>query len=294
MSKPSRAVYVEGYIYPSSSNPQPVATTISQLQKSGFESAIVSLFHIGRDYQISPPQITGDIYFNNTLVFSQGNYVGDPSWPGLVNSIIGGKVSHVCASIGGGGVMDYETIKKIYHGNGNSFEGTNLMKNFACLKKILPSVSIIDMDCEETYDQPSFVAFCQMLSSMGLCISFCPYTMQYFWTGSLAALHAAYPGAVQWINLQCYDGGYGNGNPETFDNWASAISDAIPGFDTDGFIIAGDWTNDKPAEVRSLMAPLEGVASFGGGFMWTLDNMVVAGGEKLMAEYAAAIPEKKR
>ncbi len=271
MSKLNYAVYAEGYLYPTTAPAsQPVSSTISQLRQSGFATAILGLFHIGRDYSISPTQIMGDIYFNNTLIVSNGSYVGDPSWPTLINGMVGGSVQRVCASIGGGGVMDYETIQKIYAGNGNSFAGTNMERNFVVLRKTFPSISIIDMDCEETYDQDSFVAFCQMLIGLGFGITFCPYTYQSFWTGSLAALNASNPGAVKWWNLQCYDGGMGNDPAD----WATAITQAIPGFSTGGFILAGDWTNDEPSGVQALMGSFKNESSVGGGFIWTLDQII--------------------
>jgi hypothetical protein len=277
------AVYAEGALYPSASNPQPVPVTITQLQASGFNTLILGLFHIGRDYSISPPQINGDLYYNNTLVISQGTYVGDATWPGLVASISGSGVTQTCASIGGGGVMDYETIQKIYAANGNSFAGTNLMKSFQTFRTTFPTVGIIDLDCEETYDQPSFVAFCQMLIGLGFKITFCPYTYQVFWNGALKALNISNPGAVAWWNLQCYDGGTGN-DPDT---WAAGIRNAVAGFNTDGFIVAGDWTNDTPSGVQALMSSFSGQASVGGGFLWTLDNMIDGAGP--MSAFAQAV-----
>ena len=264
MSNLNIAVYAEGCMYP------PAADTIPQLKQSGFSTLILGLFHIGRNYSISSPQIMGDIYFNNTLIISQGEYVGDSAWPGTINEAIGGSVTQISASIGGGGVMDYETIQKIYEENNNSFSGTNLETNFYQFKKTFPSISIIDMDCEETYDQASFVAFCQMLIGAGFGITFCPYTYQSFWVDSLEALNTSNPGAVKWWNLQCYDGGYGN-DPQ---NWADAITQTIPGFNTNGFILAGDWTNDQPDGVKSLMQTFSDEKSVGGGFIWTLDNII--------------------
>lgn len=280
MSKFNFAVYAEGCMYPAS---PAVKATITQLQASGFTAPILSLFHIGRDYQISPTQIMGDIYFNDTLIISQGRYVGDPAWPAMINAMLGGTVKQVCASIGGGGVMDYETLQKIYADNGKSFDNTNLMANFQCFRKTFPAIGLIDMDCEETYDTRSFVAFCQMLAGMGFGITFCPYTYMSFWMEALAALNKSHPGAVKWWNLQCYDGGQGNDPAD----WANAITRAIPGFPTAGYILAGDWTNDKPAGVQALMRTFKGESCVGGGFIWTLDQIVAAGDS--MTAYVDAI-----
>lgn len=282
------AAYGEGCMYPSTSNPQSVGETITMIQNSGLTTVILSLAHIGRDYDISPPQIMGDIIYNNTLIFSEGSYVGDPSWidptsSNCINNLIGGSVTQVELSIGGGGVMDYQTIKKIYNQNGNSFEGTNLQNNFIALKNTLTVVSIIDTDCEETYDQASFVAFCQMCIAIGFKITFCPYTLENFWTGSLAALNTSNPGAVIWWNLQCYDGGYGN-DPQT---WASHITNAIPGFDTNGYILAGDWTNDTPKQTEFLMQTFANENAVSGGFLWTIDNTI--NNPNTLADYVTAI-----
>src|SRR5690606_4837399 len=104
-------------------------------------------------------------------------------------------------------------------------------------------------DCEDNYDLPSFVAFCQLANSLGFDLTFCPYTYQQFWTSALQQLNNTNKGAMKWWNLQCYDGGQGNQPSQ----WAQAIAEAIPGFDTTAFIVAGDWTNDSPALVQSLM-----------------------------------------
>lgn len=160
------------------------------------------------------------------------------------------------------------------------------MDNFHQFRHLFPSITIIDMDCEETYDQASFVAFCQMLIDLGFGITFCPYSEYYqsFWTNSLKALNTSNPGAVKWWNLQCYSGGSGN-DPAS---WAKAITDAIPGFSTDGYVLASDssrnlaydngqpeyWGGDCPSSVQSLMGGFKGETCVGGGFIWTLDNVV--------------------
>jgi hypothetical protein len=244
---------------------------------------ILSLFHIGRDYNITPKQISGDLYFNDTLVISQGAYVGDPAWPAAVASLKGGSVTELCASVGGGyPVIDFETIKVIYDA-GQTFQNTNLQRTFKTFRSVFPDVTVIDMDCEETYDLPSFVAFCQMLVDLGFCLSFCPYQGESFWTKALSALQSSVDGPVHWWNLQCYSGGYGN-DPKT---WADAISAAIPGFETDGFIVPGFDAASGPAGVQSSLSQFQGEPSIGGAFIWTWDDMVKAGIPA--AAYATAI-----
>ena len=156
----------------------------------------------------------------------------------------------------------------------------------------------------------------QMLAQIGFGLTFCPYAPweMNFWTGSLSALNQSNPGAVKWWNLQCYDGGNGN-DPQT---WATAITAAIPGFNTAGFIVAGDWSRnlakpysnpatwfwqgDCPPAVNALLSTFQGEASVGGGFIWTIDQIVnYAADEKQKADpnscgnvgmqtYVAAMP----
>ena len=89
------------------------------------------------------------------------------------------------------------------------FCGTQLEKNCEVFRATFPAIDGIDMDCEETYDLPSFVAFSKMLAGMGFNLTFCPYdtNQMNFWTTALVQIEQAYPDVVKWWNLQCYDGG---------------------------------------------------------------------------------------
>jgi len=267
MSALNIAAYGEGIMYPPN-----LAPNISAIQQAGWNTIILGLFHISS---------SGDIGFNDTSIIQGGKYVGDSTWPGQLTQLKSGNISTLLASIGGGGVSDYENIMTIYQSNNNSFQGTALQSNFQTFRNTFTAVSIIDMDCEDNYDQPSFVAFCEMLIEMGFGITFCPYTYDSFWTGSLAAIQAQYPGAVKWWNLQCYDGGNGNDPAD----WAASIQQAIPGFDTNGYILASDWSRfwntqykiwegDCPQAVQSLLSQFKGEACVGGAFIWTLDQIL--------------------
>ena len=295
------AAYAASCLYAASNDDVPrVKGNVQTFLTSGLNTVILGLFHIGRDFDIDPPQRLGDIYFNDTLVFSQGNYVGygsnagdTASWAQLLASLSeGGRITQVLGSIGGANnvIYDFRAIQKIYEANGGSFRGTNLERNFRKLREVLPTISIMDMDNEETgfVSQESFSAFCRMLvqKEMGFAITFCPYTDQNFWTGALKALSDSDPGAVKWWNLQCYAGGDGN-DPQT---WAGYISQAIPNFDTTGYIMGSDWsrfynTEDQQWEgdlpfstcpggsVYTLFKPWSSENSIGGGFLWNADQV---------------------
>ena len=266
--------------------PDGILTNLAATKAAGWTTIILSLFHIGRP-QISG-QRYGDIIFNGApMVISQGAYKADPDWPTNVAQLKqGGSITSIYASFGGGSpVEDFATIQTIYEQNGNSFSGTEMEQNFRVFRETFPAIDGIDLDCEDNYDQPSFVAFCEMLAGIGFSLTFCPYDSweQSFWVGSLAAVDSAAPGAVKWWNLQCYDGGGGN-DPAA---WARAISESLPGFPVDGFIVAGDWTEGGPSAVEGLMARFAGEGAVGGGFIWNMDDIL--GSSSTMADFVTAI-----
>lgn len=293
------AAYAASCLYAVSNEDVPrVQRNVQAIRTSGLNTVILGLFHIGRDFDIEPKQRLGDIYFNDTLVFSQGQYVGYGSGPGsttswgqLIASLAsGGAIGQTLASIGGASdvIYDFRAIQKIYETNNDSFEGTNLQRNFVRLRSVLPSVGIIDMDNEETFSasRESFTAFCQMLIRIGFGITFCPFTDSTFWTDSLKVLSSSNPGAVKWWNLQAYAGGGGN-DPQ---QWANAISQALPNFDTTGYIVGSDWSRFYNTDARAwqgdfpfstcpgesvytLFKPWANEPAIGGGFLWNADQI---------------------
>ncbi len=265
--------YGEGIMYPPNLGPQ-----IAAIQTAGWTSVILGLFHVNA---------AGDIYFNDTPIIKGGAYIGDQTWPDALGQLLApgqSTITTLLASIGGGGVTDFAAIQTIYQNNKGTFAGTALEANFQTFAATFPMIRLIDMDVEDAYDQPSFVAFCQMLFRIRFGITFCPYEEMEFWTGSLSALNASNRGAVKGWNLQCYDGGAGN-NPS---EWAQAIETAIPGFNTNGFIVAGDWSRelaqpsgapphwqgDCPPAVQGLLYRFKGEPCVAGGFIWTIDEIV--------------------
>lgn len=297
------ALYAGGPLGPAN-----IATNLEAVQQAGWTAIILGLFHIGNP--ANEGQHWGDLIFNDMpAVVSQGTYAADPAWPSHVAALkSSGSVTQVYASVGGGApVVDFATIKSIYQANANSFAGTDLEKNFQMLRDTFPAIDGIDMDCEETYDAPSFVAFCRMLAGMGFSITFCPYENPFpneaFWTDALAAVAQSNPGAVKWWNLQCYAGGGGN-DPS---DWAAEITKAIPSFSTDGFIVAGDWSRwwnardrewegDCPTAVTALISGFAAEPCLGGGFIWNMDQILDYGPNKAgcgsviaMTDYVQAV-----
>lgn len=264
------AAYGEGVLF----HPE-LATNKAEIKQAGWTTMIVGLFHI---------DVNGQIGLNDANdIITDGVYKNDENWlKDLADLLNGGTIETLLASFGGGGVGDFNNIKNIYEANGNSFNGTTLEKNFKEFIVKFPFVSNIDMDCEDKYDQPSFVAFCEMVIDAGFGVTFCPYDTRYmdFWTGSLAALNISRPNAVKYWNLQCYDGGGGN----TVTEWVTGIKKAIPTFDTTNFIHTSDWVRfwddnkyqqrwrgDCPPEIQKHLKGFASDPSVGGSFIWTLD-----------------------
>ncbi|HZS27601.1 MAG TPA: hypothetical protein VFB76_10250 [Candidatus Angelobacter sp.] len=275
------AAYGQGIMY------KDLAKYRQAIRTAGWDSIILGMLH---PHPEDDKKRTQSIYFGNIPILQNGTYIGDSKWPSQLKDLLKGEgtsLYHLLAGIGGGGVGDFANIMQIYQNNNNSFDGTVLQTNFQTFHAKFPMITMLDMDVEDAYDIPSFVAFCQMLIQIGFGITFCPYTCMDFWTGSLKQLNQSNPGAVKWWNLQCYDGGTGN-DPQ---QWADAISKAIPGFNTTGFILPGDWSRnlakqdkndpstwywqgDCPPAVRQLMRSFKDEPCVGGGFIWTIDQIL--------------------
>ena len=278
---PKTAAYGSGILYPSIS-----PSLASTIKTAGIDILIVWAFHV---------KATGDIAFNDTLIISfdqttgKSNYVGDANWPTVLSGLMGtgSTISQMEASIGGYTTNDFLNIKNIYNNNNNSFDNTPLKSNFELFKKTFPMITLIDMDAEGpdagNYDQDSFVAFCKMLiaSDIGFDITFCPYENNDFWVNSLQALNGtSNTGPVKWWNLQCYAGGGGNTGTE----WAGYITQTIPAFNTDGYILVSDssryyntydqqWEGDCVPAFTDLMSSMKGETSVSGAFLWNIDQV---------------------
>lgn len=279
------ALYVQGDIYPSQGNdPQAVVNAITG---SKLTTPILGLCHVNCSEATCPNcgspagSMDADLTFNDTLIVrcnrSTDNcvsqYVGDPTWPGIVQSLRAGQVTKIYASFGGYGVADYERIGKLIakYGTGPT---SPLYKNFACLKTTL-GIDGIDFDDEDSYDQDTVVQFAQMLIGLGYEVTFCPYGDQSFWSGCIQALGAQ---NVSWLNLQCYAGGLYN-NPGYWTNMGVPV---VAGVCADCCCPQTTCSAEQVQEVFALWTTGKGSVSSGcwggsisgatnlaGGFIWT-------------------------
>jgi hypothetical protein len=278
------AVYGGGPFY---TGGQPV---IDDLKNSGFTTVVAWAVHVNSG---------GDLIYNDPTIVSNGQYVGDSSWPGLLANLKqGGSVNRLLFSIGGWGTGDFENIQALIKSQGTG-PNSILYQNFQALKQAIPSIDGIDLDDESLYDQDTTVQFCQMLYGLGYQVTFCPYTMTQFWVNSLYALNSQTPGLVTGFNLQCYAGGAGN-DPQ---DWINAIQAKMgPDFDAAGFVFPGLWCRngdgcdqgDCPDSITSQFKAWkpDGIQ---GGFIWLYDdiqkceNSGTCSGSMGTAAYASAI-----
>lgn len=298
------------------------------VRNAGFTTIVFGMFHIGNEAEKKPGMKEGDIIFNGDepVVVRDGNSFplspDDHHWPGVIGQLkgFGSTVNKIYASFGGaaGAVRDFETIKKIYVDHGNSFDGSPLKANLLRFRDIFPMIDGIDMDCEETYDHASFVAFCKLLRLMNFDITFCPYCDPdqgpkdpkwhelNFWTKALKEIEEGDPDAVKWWNLQCYAGGIGN-DPQV---WAQAIKN-VTGRSVENYIIPGDWSrfwNPRmnwdpkkrqyipgwdghcPAAMTEKFLEFSKQPCVGGGFIWDLDLIAKTQNDTNNPSYGPACP----
>jgi hypothetical protein len=288
--------------------PDNINVNLQATLEAGWTTIILSFLHISDDRWLPVPD-GGILFYNGKEFINQRQLNKDfEHWNAALTQLKQGTIKKLYLSVGGGDpVIDFQTIKKIYEAAGNTFNDTPLLKNMVKLKELFPIIDGIDMDCEEAFDEPSFLAFCQMVNSIGFDITFCPaftYSVN-FWVNSLKSLTEKYgPQAVKWFNVQCYAG------TAPF-QWVQWIKAAMPEFDTDDFIVAGDigrykdplkgWYQSCPGTVEDnlKMRKGQGLKSVGGGFIWCMDNILETtkdpnngcGGIKTMTNYARAISE---
>jgi len=261
-------------------NPERIRTEGDRIKAAGWTTIIVSLFHVSDTRQNLPDGSM--IYFNDIPIIT----LGQPATPykgwnkALLQLKENSSIEKIYLSFGGGPpVRDFQTIRDIYNVN-NTFDATMLKRNLEALRDLLPDIDGIDMDCEETYERASFVAFCKLMDSLGYRLTFAPYQEQKFWIDALIDLQSL-PGVVERINLQL--GAY---DPQ---DWVTQFKSA--GFDTTNFFLSGDlsayydphpdglppgWYGSCPSTVtENLISRRKNIeTSIAGGFIWNLDNIL--------------------
>ena len=231
---------------------------ISALKSSGFTTVILFVVDV---------ESNGDLNYNGDhLIVSNGSYIGDSGWPSRLAALKTPPSSIVRLEVctGGAGAPSWTNIKNLIASQGTG-SGSILYRNFQTLKNTL-GIDAICNDDEVQFDSGSAAQFNNMISSLGMKNTLCPYNNPGYWQSVFQNSR------IDRIYLQCYDGGAGN-DPGTWSGY-------FGGFPVD----PGDWNSDSQSTVRSKMSSWgnEGVK---GGFMWQLELM----GDGNLAGYAQSV-----
>jgi hypothetical protein len=277
MSAIVTAIYGGGPFYPIGPDGQPtnLPATIADLKSSGFTTVVE--WGLQLSAATSGPTV-GDLQLNEVIV-SNGNYVGDPSWPASLASLMAGEtsVNRLLFSVLGyqGGTVP--TIQRLIQEQGTGPDSI-LYRNFAALKAAIPTIEGIDLDDETLFDPPTTLAFSLMLGAIGFKVSFCPFGAIEFWVDCLAQIEAQAPGLVTCFNLQCYSGGTGQ-DPAA---WAQAISAKMnwPLQRGAAYVVPGLWCRHGegcgegscPSDVANQFAAWQS-SGIQGGFIWLYDHI---------------------
>jgi hypothetical protein len=277
MSAIVTAIYGGGPFYPIGPDGQPtnLPATIADLKASGFTTVVE--WGLQLSAATSGPTV-GDLQLNEVIV-SNGNYVGDPSWPASLASLMEGEtsVNRLLFSVLGYEGGTFPTIQWLIQEQGTGPDSI-LYRNFPALKAAIPTIEGIDLDDETLFDPPTTLAFSLMLGAIGFNVTFCPFGDPDFWVRCLAEIEAQAPGLVTGFNLQCYSGGTGQ-NPAA---WAQAISAKMgwPLQRAAAYVIPGLWCRHGdgcsegscPNDVANQFAAWQS-SGIQGGFIWLYDHI---------------------
>jgi hypothetical protein len=257
-------IYASGSLYPPGGK-----QVVEELRRSGMTTVIVWCIHV---------HANGDLAFNDTVIVSEGKYVGDREWPNLILALKQqpSTVNRLLFSVGSAEVPDFPNIKRLIEEQGTGPQSI-LARNFGLLKKLIPAIDGIDFDDEELFEVDTTVKFAKMLNQLRFTVTFCPFGDTDFWVECLEQLNGATPGLVSGFNLQCYAGGSGN-EPGP---WIEAIEAAMgPKFDAKQFMRPGLWCrNGESCEdgecPKSIFEKFRSWKRSGinGGWIWMLNDI---------------------
>jgi hypothetical protein len=244
------------------------AANITQVENSGFTEVIVWSVEVSS---------TGDLNFNGEFPLTSGGvYVGNQTWPDFpadMAQLKQGTVKRITFSIGSSNYGDWENIKALVDAQGTG-PTSILYQDIVALKTAIPALDAIDFDDENSFDEPSTVAFGVMLGKLGLKAIPDPFDNNSYWESVVAQINGRLAGTVDGVHLQAYAGGTGN-NPCV--DWNFGGVPVWPGL----------WDQvDTPSQVQSIMTGWNSECGINGGFLWLYDDIV---GSSLVNQYAAAI-----
>ncbi|HEV2371611.1 MAG TPA: hypothetical protein VGS19_05510 [Streptosporangiaceae bacterium] len=245
---------------------------MNSLRNSGFTTVVLWTIHVHSN---------GDLYYNNSLVVHNGQYVGHSAWPGQLATLLQQptSVNRIEVSVGSAGVNDWGTIDQLISSQGTG-TGSILYKNFSALRTVTGAVAV-NSDDEEDYNLSGAEAFAHMVLGMGYSsFTIVPFTNQGYW----AQLKSNLGSKLDRVYLQDYAGGTGNSPSQ----WSQALGITVmPGlWSRNG---TGCTSGDSPKEVQKQMAAWVSSAHITGGFMWLYDDIRQCARDGNAYDYAHAI-----
>ena len=243
---------------------------LRDVKEAGWDTIMLWSVHVYDD---------GTLYLNDLKVAENGEFVGGDTmkggWQYLKEEPT--TVNRIELSVGAWGTKDFEAISALINRDGIG-EDTILYKNFKALIDAC-GADAINYDDESNYNVEDAVKFGQMVESMGLKVTLCPFNQMDYWVNVYKGLG---PDLCDRIYLQCYDGGAYNNVRE----WYNAFGGVK--------IIPGYWclhynksAGDTAEQVKEK---LEGCKrNITGGFMWLYDDMKGLTAPNSTKDYVEAI-----
>ena len=250
----------------------------SDISTSNFTTGILWAMHV---------DASGDFRYNGGDPMISGGQLQSclSDLPGLLSTIKGGTVNQLLFSIGGWTCeSDFVNIGNLINQYGTGSKNP-LYQNFEALASQL-YIDAIDLDLEAGSSPPPYshnysyytdtvVQLTEMLNSLGLKVTYCPYTAQSFWLDCTAQVYKNnQQQLVSGWNLQCYAGGAGN----TQASWVSAIQNCKSPLgisDPAAFVVPGYATPECPGAIQSTFSNSKIMAAgIDGGFIWNYGGIV--------------------
>lgn len=226
------------------------------------------------------------IVYNNppyTMFDSQGQYVGDASWPASLSRFVA-KTNIDPAAIWFS--LSNSAISALAAMSASALAGvmTWLKAN---------GIAGIDMDCEN-WGQPGGLdpmdPACQTVTlaaiAAGLALTAAPYNQQSSWQ-SWCAFVTRNNGSLSWLNVQCYAGG---GSNDPVGGWYTQFNPTVPivaGFEASPGTDAGALTPDQAKAQLAAWQAETPQNSLAGAFVW--DFGLIASGRHTVSQFALAM-----
>lgn len=254
------AVYGSGIF--NQTNPTPsYAEQIQQLTSGGYTTVILWSIHVHSN---------GDFYYNDTLMVQGGKIQLDSEFSQNVNALVAGGVKEILLSVGAWSTSsDFNNLQSTWDSAGKA--------NLQALMAAFPVCAVdFDYEPEGFYDQGLIVDLTLKIASLGIGVTYCPYTNMPFWMNCLEASYSGNKNVqpVLWMNLQCYAGGAGN-EPMT---WVGAVKKLNAGISNPAaFVVPGYWVAGGQGDTcpQALASIFKGLRADGinGGFLWNTSDL---------------------